>query len=94
MHQVTAEALDQEGAEDIRDDYSGRGMCGKTTHAVVFEDWRDAIKAIVNVSLEIGANHNDDVRGVSEAHLDAMDTVIDDLKKIRYDSMGKSIVLY
>lgn len=93
MHQVTAEALDQEGAEDIRDDYSGRNMYGKTTHAVVFEDWKDAIKAIVSVAFECGQNHSDDVR-VSEKEIARLDTIIDDLQKVRYDSLGRNIVLY
>lgn len=87
MHKVTAEALESEGAEDIRDDYSGRGMYGKTTHAVVFADWSDVLKAITQVAYELGS-------GDLMFTEDEKKTVLADLRKTRYDSMGRSIIIY
>lgn len=55
MQQALAEAV-QEAADnagidcDLREDYSGRGMYGRSTYALVFNDMSDALAAMLWVN--------------------------------------------
>jgi hypothetical protein len=76
------EALDHDGVTpvEIRDDYSGRGMYGKTTYAVVVDSACDLIPSLLR-----HAAHNY-VEVVAEG-------IFDDFE-LRQDDMGLGIVLY
>jgi len=75
------EAADSMGIElQVRDDYSGRGMYGKTTHAVVGE---------LNTIFQCIAFAASDI--VDEDNLDDFTW---EMGKLRRDSMGFDIVIY
>lgn len=67
---------------EVRDDYSGRGMHGEATVALVFENQTDLLKVTAYAAFEIGRDGED------------ADEFIGDLD-FRYDAMGRSsIVVY
>lgn len=82
MREEIAERLGDEGGE-VRDDYSGRGMNGKTTHAVTFDSAWDYERALVRAAYELGVRGSDDVEGV-----------LSGLDSLRTDNMGLGIVVY
>lgn len=91
MRQELAELLSEDIGE-IRDDYSGRGMFGKSTHAVVYDSRGDFESALINAAFDVGAGRatqvarargNDDVEGI-----------LGELKNLGTDSMGMGIVVY
>ncbi len=82
MRQEVAELLSEDMGE-IRDDYSGRGMFGKTTHAVVYDSRGDFESALINAAYEVGARGNDNVEGI-----------LGELRNIGTDSMGMGIIVY
>jgi len=69
---------------DVKENYSGRGMFGKSTYAVVFDSDVDFFKCISDLIVEFVEDQNmDDAQLLSET-----------LKKIRIDDMGKRIIYY
>lgn len=82
MREDTAYLLEDEGG-DLRDDYSGRAMYGKTTYAVTFDSRSDFERALVRAAYELGSKGSDDV-----------EAVLNDLDNLRSDSMGLGIVVY
>jgi hypothetical protein len=82
MRQEVAELLSEDMGE-IREDYSGRGMYGKSTHAVVFDSRGEYESALIYAAYEVGARGNDDVEGI-----------LGELRNLGTDSMGMGIVVY
>lgn len=69
------EAAGEIGVEvELREDYSGRGMYGENTTAIVMDDPME----LLLVCLHIGATHPELVEEIGE-----------DLRRIRTDSMGR-----
>lgn len=83
MRQALATLLAEDMGE-IRDDYSGRGMYGDNTFAVVFDCQSDFQNALVFAAYAIG---RDDSPDSAEDDLQA-------LSSLRLDSMGLGIVVY
>jgi hypothetical protein len=82
MRQEVAELLTEDMGE-IREEYSGRGMYGKTTHAVVYDSRGDYERALIYAAYEVGNRGNDDVEGI-----------LGELSNLGSDSMGMGIVVY
>jgi hypothetical protein len=82
MRQEVAELLSEDMGE-IRDAYSGRGMYGKSTHAVVYDSRGDFESALINAAFEVGSRGSDNVEGI-----------LGELKNLGTDSMGMGIVVY
>lgn len=82
MRQEVAELLSEDMGE-IREDYSGRCMYGKTTHAVVYDSRGDYERALIYAAYEVGARGDDDVEGT-----------LGELMNLATDSMGMGIVVY
>ena len=78
------EAAEEEGFDvGIRDDYSGRGMMGKSTYAITIGTHSELLTAVaaVGVQLEWGTTESENF--------------IEDCKSFRFDSMGRdSMVVY
>jgi hypothetical protein len=82
MRKEVAELLSEDMGE-IRDDYSGRCMYGKSTHAVVFDGRGDYERALIYAAYEVGNRGDDDVEGI-----------LRELTNLATDSMGMGIVVY
>lgn len=90
MKLETAQALvaygDQTGAEiTLRDDYSGRGMYGRTVAAVECD-----FGTLVAAAAAAGA----DLVAAADGDQDAASELIDDLARIRSDNMGLGMIYY
>lgn len=72
---------------DGREDYSGRSMYGKSTHAIVADDLAHIIAAaaMAGAGLATASGRGEDF-GINE--------FVDDLHGLRMDSMGRRIVVY
>lgn len=82
-----ANALEEEGTRvSIREDYSGRGMYGKTTFGVVAPDWAVLIRAVATAAVSIAENNTDDS---PDPHDFARE-----MGKLRWDNMGYDIIVY
>jgi len=81
MRQEAAELIAAEDYDlEVRDDYSGRGMYGEATSAVVASDPSCMFRALA----EIMENGDDEDRAeVAEA-----------IRGLRSDSMGRGVVYY
>jgi hypothetical protein len=74
------QACDYAGTEcSVRDDYSGRGMFGRTTHAIVVPHTLDLLAAVVEY-----------VRTLDFDEVDAIPL----LTGLRQDEMGRDTVIY
>ena len=80
MRKKLAELL-TENMGEIREDYKGRFMSAGET-AVVFDDNQDYQTALIYAAFYIGQENDGD------------DDRIEELMKLRTDSMGLSIVVY
>jgi hypothetical protein len=73
------------------DEYSGRGMYGKTCVGVEFEDTSNLIALGIAIAYNVAENallvHGADP-------LDAIDNVMNDLQNMRWDNMGTGIIVY
>jgi hypothetical protein len=69
---------------DIREDYSGRGMYGKTTAAIVMEEPAGLVHAFVVAALE----------AEREGDGDLADDIAKAAKRLRTDQLGRSVVVY
>jgi hypothetical protein len=76
LAQILADTCDGE----VRDDYSGRGMCGKETGAVVV----DSVEYLLSTVLENIEDISDEIKDEEDIKIGS----------IRIDSMGLSIVVY
>lgn len=78
--------------EDIslREDYSGRGMYGKSTAAVVV----DNIAFLACIAFELGASLESRGGTAIDEIGGAMENISQDLKNLRSDSMGRGYVVY
>ena len=67
---------------ELRSDYSGRSMYGRTTHAIVTDNQPNFIAAVAAAysELEPGSEEASDF--------------VEDCKTFRFDQMGKGIVVY
>lgn len=68
----------------LRDDYSGRGMFGEKTHAIVCDRLNEFLVALATTAGELGlAGKDEDLEQITLACQD-----------LRQDQMGLGIVLY
>lgn len=85
------EAADTLGLElDLRPDYSGRSMYGRTTDALIGSQ-ETLFQAIAQAAYEFGEKCAIDSEGKYD---DARDEFIDDVGRIRMDSMGRSDLVF
>ena len=76
-------AANEDGVElDLRDSYSGRGMYGKTTFAIVADSHGKLFGAIAYAASEM------------EPGSDEASDFCDDCRGFRIDSLGRGIVVY
>ena len=87
MKQPLAELLTQNYGE-IRDDYSGRFMFGQTTHAVVYENHQQFMECLTYAAFQLGKEY---VEGDYDGDQHRM---VEELARLRQDSMGLGIVVY
>lgn len=81
MEYTTAEILTQKsGLGEIYEDYSGRGMFGRKTTGIVFENDNDFFEAIAEIM----------VSGEEEER----EEVAEYLTEIKKDSMGLNVIYY
>jgi hypothetical protein len=84
-----ATMLDMES--DLREDYSGRGMYGSKTAAVVFDDNSGLLAAVAYAAgrmAEDAANANED------DETEDYEKFVEELQSLRWDNMGRGIVVY
>ncbi len=93
-------ALATKGAEfDRLEDYSGRGMFGKTTVGIVVGDIGTFIGAVAYATVDLAydvadAGDSDDGRREVEAEA-ALTAFIEDVRGVSFDQMGNSdVVVY
>jgi hypothetical protein len=79
MQQEAAEIISYYGGE-MREDYSGRGMYGASTHAVVFDSFNDFLSAVGAI-----------MQNCDEEECNKVGTA---MHKVKTDSMGTGIVIY
>ena len=90
MRKEIADLLTEDTGE-VQSDYSGRGMYGKTTHAVVFDDDGEFEAALLDAAFELGLNTaNDD----DDLTFELQRSRVAELRNLRKDSMGLGIVVY
>lgn len=77
---------------DIREEYSGRGMYGRSTAAVVVNSLPELMLNVIQYTREIVEN-NQELEDVAVTLLDAIPEVAD-LGRLRTDSMGHDTILY
>jgi hypothetical protein len=74
-----SQSLDLDGAElKLREDYSGRGMYGRSTGGIICDSTGAFIQAVAAYAQE---NPDDD-------------DLVPELRNIRQDSMGRQIIFY
>lgn len=94
-------AADAIGLEmSIRESYSGRGMYGKDTVAVIYEDTNDLLKAVATAVIDLKdaeeyvTHRQEQGEEVDDVALRAEDFV-EELGGFRYDNMGRdSLIVY
>lgn len=86
MAEILKMGADEIAVEDfeIRDDYSGRGMNGETTYAVVATCWQD-----VTAAAAMAAHYH-----VDREHFMSGANFAAGMADLRSDSMGTAIVIY
>lgn len=77
LEKVSIECGNQEC--DIRDDYSGRSMYGKTTYGVVVSDITILLADCINYL------RNEDAEDINK---------VPDFEEFRMDNMGRDIIIY
>lgn len=83
MKREAAELISDYGGE-IRENYSGRGMYGKETAGVIFDDEKEFYKTVAEiVQMCIEDNNAEDC-----------DLICDALRNMQIDNMGKGIIYY
>lgn len=70
------------GEVTLRENYSGRGMFGRVTAAVVFPQWKDFCEALVYYTA-LHTRQGDDT-----------DEIADAVSRLKLDDMGRSIIAY
>lgn len=84
MQRETVEILDNYGAGEIYENYSGRGMYGRTTWGLVFSD-RPSLMATV---AEVVSNLTD-----AGSH-EEVGKFVKDISLARFDSLGLKQIIY
>lgn len=76
----------------LREDYSGRGMYGKTTDGIIFGSYSDLMVCIataaINVKGEEDYYDNRDELEVEEPEI-TVDDFMDSISNVSFDSMGR-----
>lgn len=83
MTNEAAEILSQYGGE-LRIDYSGRGMYGKTTAGLVVDTFQDFFNAIADCFHDC----------MEDNIIEEADIVIKALKNLQSDNMGNGYIFY
>lgn len=88
------EAAEVIGLEVRHDEaYSGRGMYGSTTDAIVTESLCDLLQCVAYAAGELRDEENSDTE-IDENEYQTLDDFIRDLAPIRTDNMGRSATVY
>lgn len=83
LAEMIIEAIENNGMDaELRSDYSGRGMYGKSTHGVVIENGIGNVMAAIINNADIFVNEDGDPLWCSF------------IETIRFDSMGLGNILY
>ncbi len=94
---VIIEAAKEMGKEvTLRDDYSGRGMYGKQTAAVIGRQ-NDIIVCIARAGVVLGAHEEARENNADQEENQFIDSddFLEDIEKLRWDNMGRDdIVMY
>jgi hypothetical protein len=87
---VIGEAADEIGLEDVsvRPNYSGRGMFGRTTTAVVAGCHATLLQAVALAAVRIADGTYEGQEGVPTD-----EEFIEEMGKVVFDSMGRGLVL-
>lgn len=83
MTKETAELITDYSGE-IHEDYSGRGMYGETTTAVVLDSENDFYKAIAGIFNDC----------MLDSNMHDADLIIQYLKNVKMDNLGTGIIIY
>jgi hypothetical protein len=77
------------GEDEIRiaADYSGRGMYGQTTAGIVFDSLGTLLEAVAYTVAGLAAEDED-------ADSEAVAALIDDLRRVRQDNLGRDTIIY
>lgn len=89
-------ASDADLEVEIREDYSGRGMYGKTTFAVVVDDVMDLLAATIKYAAEVGydVGYAVAIEEATKGSLGDDKFEAPDFRNLRTDSMGMRVVVY
>ena len=87
MTNELAKMLDVSGAEvgvdfEVIGNYSGRGMMGDQTAAVVVGSWTDMLAVVANLGGNVAARHG------------GCDHLVSELQNLRMDNLGRQVVIY
>jgi hypothetical protein len=88
-------AAEEIGLDSVRlyEDYSGRGMYGRTTTGVVADSWGDLIKCVALAAGHIAQDETDlDTPNEREDGL-TLDDFVQDLD-LSSDQMGRGLIVY
>ncbi len=83
MKHEAAEIFSYYGGE-IEENYSGKGMYGKTTTAIIFDSTEEFFKAIADIMTDT----------LQDVDYVTADSVAYALKHLKEDSMGKDAIIY
>lgn len=91
-----AEPLTQSGDLELREDYSGRGMHGDTTAAIVCDSFADLACAAVCLATELTREQTEDDYNDVEPDEDQItgEDIAEALRHLRSDNMGRQMVFY
>ena len=79
------DAADIEGIEiQLREDYSGRGMYGRTTSAIVVDSWGELLAGVARYAGDLDPIEQDE----------QIERLCEELHTLRSDSMGRGFVVY
>lgn len=89
--QVLKDAADEIGLElSLNENYSGRGMIGQTTAAVICASWQALLQVVAIASIRVY-----EVDCAQDRVLVDHETFIAELgRQLRSDSMGRDLVVY
>ena len=104
---VFAIAKEQADLEDmnyeVRDDYSGRGMFGRTTKGLVIDNWGDAQYLDERISIELAKKQHleqydeyleEDDQVILQELIDEGEYEEDTINNFQMDNMGLSLIIY
>lgn len=79
-------AIDAGSDLEIRSDYSGRGMYGEATTAVMADNWKHFLLVVAHTVEHLTENDPDDGKTLNDLY--------DDLEHLKSDSLGLGLIFY